>query len=159
MAMSFEGQRRAIGQFLRVQPVFQLGQGRNLGCIAAIACMTIDIGSVGFSDNGFQISRRNIRNELGENFVGQIGVRQLAPGIKLATTDLRVVFRQIEATVRGQAAKENVAEKLGRGVAASRDIAHGKALKCEKRGILPRGPQHAHGLQQAKCKEGQCQPK
>ena len=44
---------------------------------------------------------------------GQLGVGQLAPRIQLGTGDLRVSFRQIEATVRRQTAKEDVTEGLG----------------------------------------------
>ena len=59
-----EGQRRAVREFLRVQAVFQFGQRRNPGCVAAVAGVAIDIGGIGLADQRLQISRRNIGDEL-----------------------------------------------------------------------------------------------
>ena len=120
-----EGERRAVGELLRVQAVFEPGQRGDFSGIAAIARKAIDLGGVGLGDDGLEISRRNVGDEFGEDFVGQIGIRQLAPGVELGAGDLRIGFRQVETAVRGQATEKNVAESLGRGLAASRDVAHG----------------------------------
>ncbi len=128
-----EGQRRAVGQFLRVEAVFELGQRRDLRCIAAVAGVAIDLGGVGLGDQRLEVGRRNVGDELGQDFVGQVGIRQLAPGIEFGTADLRIAFRQVKAAIRRQAAEEDVAESLGRGMTAGRDIAHGENLKGEKR--------------------------
>ena len=101
--------------------------------------------------------------------MGEVGIRQLSPGIELGTADLRVAFRQIEAAIRGQAAEKDVAESLGRGVTAGRDIAHGEALKSEKVNFTASSAsegngavgsslfsrRHTHGLQQAGDKKQQ----
>ena len=81
--------------------------------------MAIDLGGVGLGNQRLEVSRRNIGDEFGKNFVSQFGVRQLAPGIEFGTADLRIAFRQIKPTIRGQATEEDVAESLGCGVTAS----------------------------------------
>ena len=115
-----EGQCRTVGQFLRVKTLFQFGQRRDLRSVTTVTGMTIDRGSVSFSDNGLQISRGDIGDELGQDFVGQIGIRQRAPGIEFSPSDLRVAFRQVKAAIRGQTTEENVAKSRSCGVTAGR---------------------------------------
>jgi hypothetical protein len=45
----------------------------------------INLRRVGLGDQRLEIRRRNVGDELGQDFVGQIGIRQLAPGIELGT--------------------------------------------------------------------------
>ncbi len=133
MAMSLKASVGPLDSSCVYEPVFQLGQRRDLRRVAAVARVAIDLGGVGLGDQRLEVGRRNVGDELGEDCVGQVGIRQLAPGIEFGAADLRVVFRQIEAAIRRQAAEEDVAESLGRGVTAGRDIAHGETLKSEKR--------------------------
>ena len=126
-----EGQRRAVRQFLRVEAVFEPGQRRDLRGIATIARVAINLGGVCLGNQRLEISDRNVGNELGEDLVGEVGIRQLTPGIEFGAADLRIAFRQVKAAIGRQTAEEDVAESLGRGVTAGRDIAHGENLKAK----------------------------
>ncbi|MPN41793.1 hypothetical protein SDC9_189348 [bioreactor metagenome] len=65
-----EGERRPVGQFLRIQPVFQLGQRRDLSSIATVAGVAIDLRRIGLGDQRLQVGSRDIGDELGQDFVG-----------------------------------------------------------------------------------------
>jgi hypothetical protein len=131
MAMSLKASVGPFESSCRYRLFSSLRQRRDAGCVAAIARVAIDLGGVGPGDQRLEIRRRNVGDETGKNFVGQIGIRQLAPGVEFGAADLRIAFRQVEAAIRGQATEEDVAEGLRRGLAAGRDVAHDEAPKSE----------------------------
>ena len=151
-----EGERRAVRQLLRVQPIFQLGQRRDLGSVAAVAGEAVDVGGVGLGDDGLEVGSRDVGDELRQDFERQVGVRELAPGAEFGARHLRIGFGQIKPAVRRQPAEEDVAESLGRGLAAGRDVAHGVGTwKAEKTGILPRRARETHGHDEAQHEPAQ----
>ena len=128
-----EGERRAVGQFLRVQAIFELRQRRDLCRVTTVTGKAVHLGSVGFADNGAQIGGRDIVDEARQDFVRQVGIGKLAPGVQIGTAHLRIALRQIQAAIRGQTTKKNVAKSLGRSLAASGDVAHDENPESEKR--------------------------
>jgi hypothetical protein len=67
-------------------------------------------------------SAGDVGDELGQYREGEIGIRQLAPGIQLGARHLRILLRQVEPAVRREAAQQDFGEGLGGRVAAGGDV-------------------------------------
>ena len=127
-----ERQRRAIRERqqreLRAPFVAQRQQRRDVGRVFARTHIAVHLGGVRARRQVGQDLGRNVAREFGQHLRGQLGVRQLAPGAQLVRCHLRVLRRQIQTAIRGQAAQQNAGERLrlarGQARAARGDVFH-----------------------------------
>ena len=130
-----EGQGRAVRQRLQHQGgrsalddvFFEHAQRRDVGRVFAGTGVLVDCLGIGFRRQCLQVRGRDIGGELLQDFECQVGIRQCAPGVELGTSDLRVVFWEIQSAIGGQAAQEDVGELLRihwRFVSAGRHVVH-----------------------------------
>ena len=105
-------------------PSVQRAQRRDLRGIAVGAAVAVDLRGVGLADDGFQVRRRNVGDELGQHREREVGIGQLAPGIQFGARHLRILLRQIQAAVRRETAQQNFGERLGGRIAAGGDVFH-----------------------------------
>ncbi|MNU74196.1 hypothetical protein D3C71_636930 [compost metagenome] len=130
-----EGQGRAVRQCLQHQGgrsaldgvFFEHAQRRDVGRVFAGAGVLVDCLGIGFRRQCLQVRGRDIGGELLQDFECQVGIRQCAPGVELGTSDLRVVFWEVQSAIGGQAAQEDVGELLlirWRFISAGRHVVH-----------------------------------
>jgi hypothetical protein len=112
-----EGQGRAVRQALQDQRAFgrllQHAQRRDLRSKLVGARVLVHLAGIRFRGQRLEVVVRNIRRELAQDLVRQLGIRQLAPGVEFGARHLRVVGGQIQPAVRRQAAQQDVGKGLG----------------------------------------------
>jgi len=83
--MSLNASVGPLEQFEDMHARHQRTQRRDLAEIRIVATV-LYTRRCRFTDDGFQILRRNIGGEPGQHFKRQIGIRQIAPGIQFGAT-------------------------------------------------------------------------
>ena len=125
-----ERQRRTVGQFQDVEAVvfftLQLAYRRDLAEIRIGAAVAVSLGGIGFIHQCLQIIRLDVVGQAGQDGKGQLPVIHAAHEFEFGGGKLWIGFRQIQAAVGREAAKEDLQERLLGRLAASGEITHGQ---------------------------------
>ena len=155
-----EGQRRTVREFEQAEFVhFEPMHRRDLGGVVAGASVAIHLGGVGFVADRLKVGSRDVIDEFREDGEGEFRVGKRAPRVELGTRYLRIGFRQIESAIRRQAAEQDVAEGLGRRIAACREVAHGVDPEERPRGRTACRPKRKAWILPRERADAQCHRK